>query len=489
MYHEHKLKILKYSAKNIWLLIFPLIRGIRAYRLDVDKLYTWLRGAWFDIAVIGVIIIFGLIRWYFSLLTVNQSSIIHIDGVFIKTRKEISYPLISTLTTERPFLLRPFGVVRIYCSTRSIKNKKADISLIINRRVYSEMMKYLPTVETKNEQVYYHRPDFISVIIFSLFFSSSLSGALYIAAFFFKGGDMARDVLTLSLDRITHESTKISGYLIAKIPTAAIVMGAIFISTWLISFLINIFRYSRFSLRSDGKRIELICGALTRRSYNIKSGFINYTDLRQNLVMKMFRAVSVNVSCAGYGSSSKQVPVILPIRRDNSFYGGFENIASLSGCRNEFRPKLTSVWQYIWLPVIISAAVYPVVRIIELVLPGFENISSFVLIMVEIPLIWLIFVKITAAFTSKITVGEEKIKVASSNGFRFHTIIAERSRIAQILITQTVFQRISKKCTIKFYFSSERPRVYSVKGITMKSAEDIACLLGYEIALDKNDKK
>ena len=45
VYHEHPVRIIKYSAKNIWLLIFPLLRGINAIRLDRDRMYEWLRGA------------------------------------------------------------------------------------------------------------------------------------------------------------------------------------------------------------------------------------------------------------------------------------------------------------------------------------------------------------------------------------------------------------------------------------------------------------
>ena len=78
MYHEHPIRILKYSIKNLWLLIFPLIRGIHAITFDVGKLYHWIKGAWFDIAVLAAIIIFGLIRWYFSFIRVTDSMIIHI---------------------------------------------------------------------------------------------------------------------------------------------------------------------------------------------------------------------------------------------------------------------------------------------------------------------------------------------------------------------------------------------------------------------------
>ena len=66
MYHEHPLRILRYSAKNIWLLIFPLLRGLRTYHFSKEFFYAWIQGAWKDIFVIGVILLFGFIRWFFS---------------------------------------------------------------------------------------------------------------------------------------------------------------------------------------------------------------------------------------------------------------------------------------------------------------------------------------------------------------------------------------------------------------------------------------
>ena len=56
MYREHPVNIIKYAGKNIWLLIFPLLRGIHSIRLDVRAFYYWLQGAWFDLLVVLVIL-------------------------------------------------------------------------------------------------------------------------------------------------------------------------------------------------------------------------------------------------------------------------------------------------------------------------------------------------------------------------------------------------------------------------------------------------
>ena len=58
-YHEHPIKILRYSAKNLWLLIFPLLRSLRFYPFSLQNFVEWGAGAWFDLLVALLILGFG----------------------------------------------------------------------------------------------------------------------------------------------------------------------------------------------------------------------------------------------------------------------------------------------------------------------------------------------------------------------------------------------------------------------------------------------
>ena len=76
MKRQHPLKILSYSAKNLWLLIFPLIRGILSIRIgDIQALVDWFAGAWFDILTLLIILLTGYVRWQFSRFNVKDNSI------------------------------------------------------------------------------------------------------------------------------------------------------------------------------------------------------------------------------------------------------------------------------------------------------------------------------------------------------------------------------------------------------------------------------
>lgn len=483
MYNEHWLRILRYSAKNIWLLIFPLLRGLKVFALDADRFYSWLRGAWFDIAVLGVILVFGFIRWYFSRITVTDSEVIHFEGVLFKTRKAMPYTSLSTFTEEDAFYLRPFRAIRISFATSSGALRKQDMKLLISEKVYSAVKGNLPAAELKKAPDDQCKPDYIAIAVFSLFFSSSLSGAVYIAAFFFKGGDIARDLISVSLGRISEETTKLTGMLIQNIPAAAIAAGSFFLTTWILSFIMNILRYSGFTVRNSEEITELCCGALIKRRYLLRKSMINYIDLRQTLVMKLFRAASVNISCAGYGSAGRQLPVICPLKSEKNL-----DVMKTENERLQYRPKLTSLWQYIWAPVIFAVAAYPALLIIMRIFPEFKEFSHFVLLMCELLALWLIIIKVTAAVTGGICITGRRIIIRYSKGTAFHTVIAERSRLVKLTVKQTPFQRLFKKTTIAFYFNDKSPVKHQIKAITKTDAEEICRRLGYEMLDRRNEK-
>ena len=146
MYHEHPIKILRYSSKNIWLLVFPLLRNIRNFRIGSDYIYGWLRGAWFDIMIIGLIIIFGMIRWRFSVIELEESGIIHRNGIFFRVRTVIPYANISSITFERPLYLMPFNAVKMRCDTSSGILGTADMKLTVSRKLCGIIGDNVPDV-------------------------------------------------------------------------------------------------------------------------------------------------------------------------------------------------------------------------------------------------------------------------------------------------------------------------------------------------------
>ena len=170
MYHEHPLKILKYSAKNIWLLIFPLLRGVYTYHFDKNWLYSWVKGAWFDIAVLGAIIIFGFVRWFFSRIDFTQEELVHRDGVFVRVNTYIPFKNVSSVTIERPFYMAPFRAMRFRCDTRAGIFKTVDLKLLVSKKTRNAIMHHMPDINENEKINGIPQPTSLSVLLFSVFF-------------------------------------------------------------------------------------------------------------------------------------------------------------------------------------------------------------------------------------------------------------------------------------------------------------------------------
>lgn len=481
MYHEHPLRILRYSAKNIWLLIFPLIRGLNVFLQDANRFVSWVRGAWFDIAILGAILLFGLVRWYCSRVTITDSSIVHTDGVLVKIRTSMPFCNISSMTAERPLYLAPFRGVRMNCDTCAGIFNSADMKLLVSERVCRQILEHVPNVDEKRRIEGITKPKLISVILFSIFFSSGLSGTIYIAALLFKGGDIARDMITTSINRITEETTKYMGKLIMKIPGAVIGVGIFFIGAWVLSFLVNLLRYGRFVFEGDPERLRVRCGVINRREYLLSAAHINYFDIRQNLIMKIVGLVSVTISCAGYGTNRRHLPVLMPMKRQSSVRRELKNAAAYIGLPNDYRPTITGWLNYVFYPLVVIVTAVPLHHLITGTIPMFYDLSLYFAVMLEIPAVWLFFVKCAAFFTSGVVIKDDIIIVRCCKFTSFHTVTALRSKIVKIEIEQSFFQKLGRRSGISFWFEGEEHRRYRVNGFRSRDVNRIAEMLQYDV--------
>ena len=483
MYFEHPIRILRYSMRNIWLLIFPLLRGLSILRMNAVSLYEWVKGAWMDIAVIGVIILFGFVRWYFSRISINEEFITHRSGVFIRFRKTIPLESISVATAEKPVWLMPFRCMRFTCDTRAGIFKANDLKLLVSNKVCRQLMKHIPDINAKKIVKDLPKPTGLSVLLFSAFFSSGFSGAVYIAMFFFKGGSIAQDIISVSLSRITETTAKLTHRLLLRIPGATIAIGTFFLAAWVLSFIINLLRYSHFKITSDDNNLKVRCGITNRREYRIKTEHINYTDLRQNLIMKLAGAVTVNISAAGYGYDSQHLPVLMPILREKSLVSGLEKLGISTSSSLEFRSGWSGFLSYLFNPVLAANLVFPMYYLFERLFPRVSELSNFFAVMLEIPLVWLVLVKTVAMLTSGISVCGSKVVIKCSKWTAFHTVIAEKKNVAKAELRQSLLQKPGKKCNILIWFCGESSSCYMVRALKLSDGIKIMNALGYDISL------
>lgn len=228
VYREHPIKILRYSAKNLWLLIFPLLRSLRFYPFSLQKLIDWGAGAWFDLLVALLILGIGTLRWHACTYYFDEVSIRSQSGILLRRGTEIPLERIASTVEEHPFYLRPLRAACLQISTAAGAVPEADMHLTLYLRDLHRLRQHIPVLQNGSTgAVAYHTPAW-RMLLFSALFSSSFSGAIYIATICFQGGRITSDLVKqFQAQQILEDATDKASTAFHGVPRIAITIGIV----------------------------------------------------------------------------------------------------------------------------------------------------------------------------------------------------------------------------------------------------------------------
>ncbi len=470
MHHEHPVRIIRYSLKHIWLLTFPLLRSVLTRRASPELLAGWLYSSGLDLFILLLILGFGWLHWHCRTFSVQRGILCVREGVLFRRKRTFPIDRLSVLTFEAPLWLRPFGGMYVCADTDAGSRRRHDLRLLIRSADAEMFRRPLPPLSSASRISGHIRVHPFRVLLFSVIFSSSLSGALYTAAFWFQGGRIFRSLITeLSLiqrlDAVSQEASR----RLAGIPPAAAAVGIVILSLWLLSLIRNLLRYGKFTMQTDQRLIFVQSGILTQRSFLLRHDRISFLDLRQSLPTRLFRLYSAAVSCAGYGSQRGTIPVCLPLLTERELADTLPLLSAGAVLRpNQIKAPLTAWWGFVWAPVTGLAAVLPAAWVLGQLLPQFGDAIGFLRVMLLIPIGWKLLVQLTALLTNGFAVNDSRICLRYCRGFVFHTILADTGNIVKVTLTQLPWQRWFGKCNAVFSFRTEQGRRCILKNLEQK---------------------
>ncbi len=483
MHREHPLCVVRYSVKNIWLLIFPLLRGVYSFRPSPEALVAWVRGAWFDVLVLLVILGFGWLKWYVRTFQVQDGIICVYDGIVFRKTRCLPVERLSALTMERPLWLAPFGAMYLNADTAAGVLTSTDLRLVIRRRDAGMFLDVLPKVRQGKRHGYRRNVSFVRSFLFSALFSSSLYGSLYVALFFVQGGRIVRDLLEeLQLQRqLGLVSEEVARHLVG-IPPAAVTVALVVLGMWLLSFFTNLLRYSAFHMESDRRRIRICSGVVNPRESSLQGEKINYVDLRQNLPSKLMGLYTLAISCAGYGNFKGSIPVCLPLLTRKELVQTLPLLfPNARMTKNTLQAPLTSCWGFVWLPVLLMAAVVPTAWVLRQLVPAAADVIGFLRLMLMIPIVWKLLVQLLALLTNGVSMTPSQICLRYCRGFVFHTVIAGLDKVVKVRIRQQPWHRLFGKCHVDFYVSSEVSSRCTLRNVDIRKAKELLETFGRDV--------
>ena len=475
---QHPIKILSYTTRSFWLLLIPLTRSLVAMRYDIAQ---WLKGSWLEILIIIVIFSYAFLRWISLSYRIEKDCIVARKGYFGLMESKIYYSQVSSFSVCQGPLYRAFRASKIFIGTNSGGHGNTDLKLTIKRSEAAKLFR-LMNIKSHEQNKYSYHPKRRQLFIFSLIFSSSLSGVLVFTTLLIESAKIVNDKMEERIRLGIYEFTKRVENIAVNLSPIAVLVALVFLATWLLSFTVNLMRHWNFSSIRHGENLIIRSGIITKKSHIIRRNKIVYTDMRQNLLMKIFRICSVRIRCAGYGKRNRELDAIIPITTNDEVACSMKLLMpGMPLPKLTLRPRLRNIMRYLWSPIILSAVIPFTGITMRYFFPQWEDVIEFATFVLTIPAVWLVIVKTVSAFTTGIGFENGYIRLSYCNLYSFHTIIVPVENVSKISVYQTWAQFLKNNCSIKVYPTSKNAKPQRIKNFLTDDTFEIFRNNGFEL--------
>ena len=479
-FRQHPVKIIKYMARYLWLLLLSLAKYLIASHFDIK---SWLEANWFDLVILLVIFGFALIRWITVYFELGEDRIITHTGFMGMTRTIVYFEDITSLSLcQGPvsFLIRNCTV---YIDTDADCVQSTDIRIDLTKSRSMEIY-HLISQKAKAQPGFVFQSPKKQLFIFSLLFTSAISGTVVLLtilyqAYLITDKEFNRRIFNEVNSQIhIIENSSIWIYFLA----AGLLIGLI----WVMSFLSNLLRHWDFTCKRGRNYLRIRSGKGARRHHLLRKKYLNYLDFTQSFFMRMFNICSVEVSCTGYGKRWKEISALIPITTSKDAVQSAKLLApEFSLCKPQVKTSKACMPGFIVPPAL--AAVIPI--LVSIVMQYFFPLRKqqiiFIGIMSSLPFIWLTIVKCEAAVTTSMGFEGDNVTLSYCRWYTFHKIALKREKITKVTIRRNPLARLFGTCTVVIYTTGEDSRKHLIGGVNYKITLKILKENGFSFIADK----
>lgn len=481
-HRQHPIKIINYTSKNIWLMIIPVTKYLIATKFDFQ---SWIRANWLDILVITGIFAFAVFKWIFVYYEIEEDGIIAHSGLFGICTTKVYFSEITTFSCTQGYIYNAVNACTMYVETNADSVPKTDIKLVLSEKCVNEIYDIV-TAQGKELPKFSISPKQSYLLIFSLLFSSTLSGMILFGAFIFEvyrlvGGELEQQLFR----RVNGEITRIDSQflrLTSTIPKAILILGGVILGGWLLSFVANLMRHWSFTATRCGSQLIIRSGIATKRKHIINRDKVNFVDFQQTLLMKISKISSVTLYCTGYGKKRREISALIPITTNSEMWASLKILEpTIPKPKTEICTGKKDLLRFVLVPAFLCLIPPTVGTLAKMLISKWHTEINIIMTVAIIPLAWLIIVQINAAFSTAMGFKNGYCTLVYCPMYQFHKIIIPKSNISKIKVKRNVFQQRNGTCTLIVYTNAEKTKYHKVKSLPYEQVKKICIREGYLI--------
>lgn len=456
-------------GKLLFLLIFPLLRGfISALQGGIGE---WLSGAWFDVLTIIFIIFMAFCEWRCLTIAFDSDEIEVTGGLFYRKKKKIKLENVCVAYITQPFYLKPIRAVHMVMDTLAGNSAEVDLDLTISRALSERIISTQKLRRFDSKKISIYKPNTVNIAVLSVMISNSLAGVLFLSTFISQAGRILSNTLT---ERIMGTFQYFAQTLAFGIPPAAAAFAYILLFGWLYSVLTNMIRYQNFTVGRNDNTMLISGGVITNRDYLIDIKSINYVDIRQTLMSRLFGVYSVFVNAVGFGKRKDDLAAVMPAATRRGLERYMQRIMpEYRMSERQLKPNAGAIFKFIIEPIWACVLIPVFTAVISIIFKDWRDVAVFVGAMLMMPAIWFMAVRLIDYFTSGIAFDGEYYTLRYSKGMFLHTVIIPKGKIAYVDLRQSIIQKTDRKCDVKIRTVYESRKIHHIRNLDRQNVIDL----------------
>ncbi len=447
---EHRLHFLTvwYNSRK-WCLLL-LVPFLRAFVWDQQGWTLVFASAW-DIILSGVLIVLSLVRWRGSRYRIHRG--LQISHRFLWFhRLWVQAEDAASIEVECTPLMALFGARRVRMNTAGLRSR-SDATVMMS----AENSRLL--LGQKRLPVSQRMCSWWAVTLMAASGSNAALGMLTLAPVL----RQAAGLLGEDKNKFINEAGRLFA---TALPAVLQIMANLMLLGWGFAFANQWMRTHGFYAGKSGASLHIKSGLFTRRDIRIDMHKITTLELRQTLLMRLFRLYTATITAAGYGRERGTRPVLVPAARSRHMRTLLNRLlTNFPVSAVSLRPVKSGWIRYVGPPLIAFLLFFFTWAM------AWEKILSLIGI---IGSAWWMLVRLIGFFHSGMGVSHHAVSIRYPKGLAFYEVHIPLEVADSITITRLHLRRPGDLCTVEVRTFGEKRRRHRVYGLPYPQARRLA---------------
>lgn len=456
-FKAHPLFILNLLKPFLFVLIFPLIKGLYQYLRyrSVDGILS------LEIILFAIIFFIAFMRYRSIKINVHENRLSIKSGVLFIKKAAIKLSQVSCVKTSQSPLDAVFGAVTYRINTEAGKYGKPDFEFKLSRKD-SERLSVLLYGNQGNRAVKF---SLYKLAFLAATTSSAFTGIIISVPIINKLGNLLGIALNEMLfNEINTASEKMNNFF----PPIVNIVTLILLAGYTVAFIYSLLKYINFRLFLERDRLEIRSGFLVRYRTAFKKQSIKNVTVEQTSLMRIFKRYSINISVGGYGYGQKERAVLVPCGRRveiKSHFSAYFPFLKAEG--KAIRPQRgkKNKRRFFFLPVSYLAVIFFVSVTLMVKFPLFQSLILFVAAVTASIVLYYTDLCLFNYRFGKLRFGEKNIYAQGSRGFNTCEFYCPKENVGEIKVIRYPNDLRFKTCKVKITVRSEGADSIRIKNL------------------------